>query len=119
VRTELGAGLASCAAAVIVEARSLLSTLGKVAPPQVPFSIEEQKTELARAEDSMCAWYLEWSAMARVAIKQRSLLRQLGFVRDRAGSEEEPVTEPVGLRPTVPSGIVTNTVASQEGSNTN
>ena len=106
-------------AAVITEARSLLSTLGKVAPPQVPFSIEEQKAELVRAEDAMWAWYLEWSAMTRVAIKQRSLLKQLGFLTDRGGAEEEPVTEPIEPGPSVPSGIVTNTVSSREGSNTN
>ena len=61
-----------------------------------------------------------WDAttkMARVAIKQRALLRQLGFLSDRGRSEEEPETEPVEPGPTVPNGIVTSTPA--EGRNTN
>ena len=55
----------------------------------VPLSVEEQRAELARAEEAMWGWYLEWGQVARTAIKQRDLLRQLGFLRDRGGAEEE------------------------------
>ena len=37
----------------------------------------------------MWAWYLEWSQIARVAIKQRSLLKELGFLTTRRGGEDD------------------------------
>ena len=42
----------------------------------------------------MWAWYLEWSKIARVAIKNRALLRQLGFLSARRGEEEEETETP-------------------------
>ena len=76
--------------AVVDEARNLLSQLTKVAPsPITKAAIVEQESELERAEDALWAWYLEWSKVARVAIKQRQLLRQLGFL-NRHAVEEEP-----------------------------
>jgi len=76
--------------AVVEEARNLLSQLTKVAvSPISQAAITEQEAELARAEDALWAWYLEWSKVARVAIKQRQLLRQLGFLT-RHPVEEEP-----------------------------
>jgi len=81
--------------AVVDEARNLLSQLTKVAvSPISEASITEQEAELARAEDALWAWYLEWSKVARVAIKQRQLLRQLGFLT-RHPVEEEPAPPPV------------------------
>jgi len=75
---------------IVDEARNLLTQLTKVAAlPVSEVSISEQEAELARAEDALWAWYLEWSKVARVAIKQRQLLRQLGFLTRRA-AEEEP-----------------------------
>ncbi|HEX9295328.1 MAG TPA: hypothetical protein VF881_05820 [Polyangiaceae bacterium] len=71
----------------IQEARDILALLHKVAPPATPPSVEEQKADFARAEDALWAWYLEWSQVARVAVKQRVLLRQLGFLGDRGGSD--------------------------------
>ena len=88
--------------AVIAEARNFLALLGKVAEPAVPLSVGEQKAELAGAEDAVWAWYLEWSQVARVAIKQRALLRQMGFLGERAEAAEEP--EPIAPNPTPPPG---------------
>ena len=80
--------------AVVDEARNLLSQLTKVAvAPITQASVVEQEAELARAEDVLWAWYLEWSKVARVAIKQRALLRQLGFLT-RHAVEEDPASPP-------------------------
>ena len=38
----------------------------------------------------MWDWYLEWSQIARIAIKSRPLLRLLGFLKTGRGSSEEP-----------------------------
>jgi hypothetical protein len=103
-------------AGVLGEARALLAALGQVAPPQVPLSVEEQKAELQHAEDTLWGWYLEWSQVARVAIKQRALLRQLGFLeRSGSGTEEEtdPVEpEPVTGGPTAPEASTTGVRAN-------
>ena len=79
--------------AVVDEARVLLTRLTHVAEPAEPVSIEEQEAQLEEAETSMWAWYLEWSKIARVAIKQRVLLRQMGFLAIRRGDGEEEETD--------------------------
>ena len=92
------------APAVVDEARNLLSQLTKVATaPISQASINEQEAALASAEDALWAWYLEWSQVARVAVKQRQLLRQLGFLT-RHPVEEEPSPPPTGAP--APSGGV-------------
>jgi len=81
--------------AVVDEARNLLAQLTKVAAAPIPqASLLEQEAELERAEDALWAWYLEWSKVARVAIKQRALLRQLGFLARHAVEEEGPPPAP-------------------------
>ncbi|MEM1416277.1 MAG: hypothetical protein AAGH15_15320 [Myxococcota bacterium] len=57
--------------------------------------------ELRAAEDAMWTWYLEWSAIARAVIRDRRLLRSMGFLRYRKKGEppevvglEEPMAEP-------------------------
>lgn len=76
-------------AGVVNEAKVLLTKLTKVAEPAEPVSVEEQEAELEAAEAALWGWYLEWSKIARIAIKQRPLLRQLGFLSVRRGAEEE------------------------------
>lgn len=95
--------------AVVDEARNLLAQLTKVAPVQIAqSSVAEQEAELEKAEEALWAWYLEWSKVARVAIKQRGLLHQLGFLARRAAEEDplppQPVPNPVPVpaRPTPP-----------------
>jgi hypothetical protein len=75
--------------AVVEEAKALLTKLTQVAEPAEPVSVEEQEAELEAAEAAMWAWYLEWSKIARIAVKQRVLLRQLGFLTTRRGGEDE------------------------------
>jgi len=73
------------------EARALLQEIRelKSAPADPPRTAEEQ----AAAEEALWAWYLEWSAIARVGIKSRATLRKLGFFKRRSssGTDEEPI----------------------------
>lgn len=81
--------------AVVDEARTLLTQLSKVASAPITQAYAlEQDAELQRAEEALWAWYLEWSKVARVAIKQRALLRQLGFLTRHATEEDAPVPVP-------------------------
>jgi hypothetical protein len=71
-------------------AKALLKKLGQVDGP-LP-DLEKGATDEATFEEgekALWGWYLEWSKIARTAIKQRSLLRQLGFLRVTAGGKEE------------------------------
>jgi hypothetical protein len=72
-------------------------------PVQEGPSVEEQKA----AEDRLWAWYLEWSAIARVAIKDGRLLRSLGFnprtrSSDTETTEVTPAAPPVAALPSAP-----------------
>ena len=84
--------LRGLAAVVMNEARALLETVGKIANPSAPATDTEA---LAKAESDLWAWYLEWSQIARVAVTQRALLRQLGFVasQGRRSDEDEEVDD--------------------------
>jgi hypothetical protein len=77
------------------DARDLLASLRKVAAFEQRFTADP-KVELAKAEEALWAWYIDWSKTARAAIKRRSLLRQLGFRQERAGSEGEAGEEVTG-----------------------
>jgi hypothetical protein len=89
-------------AAVVDEARNMLAQLSKISvTPVSAVSVQEQEAELAKAEDALWAWYLEWSKVARVAIKQRALLRQLGFLT-RHAVEEDPGPPPDPAPPPAP-----------------
>src|SRR5690606_18566074 len=80
------------------EARALLSKLREIeaARPTTRVSVGRE----ARAAEAMWAWYLEWSAIARVAIKNRTLLRALGFSPSprRVRTPEVPVSPDEGTR---------------------
>jgi hypothetical protein len=81
---------------VVGEAKKLLGALGSVAlvTPMPPVELVAEDFE--QAETDLWAWYLEWSEIARTAIKQKQLLRALGFRRDTGGEEsDEPEAPPV------------------------
>lgn len=89
--------------AVLDQARDLLKKLGAVNGPLPDVDADAQaEAELEKAEKAMWAWYLEWSQVARTAITRRQYLRQLGFLRGRAGGaggdggEDEDVMEEDG-----------------------
>lgn len=78
----------------IAEANALLKKLGKVEGPLPDLdTIAAEGASFDEAEAALWAWYLEWSKIARTTITQRSLLRQLGFLRTTAGGKEEDVPE--------------------------
>jgi hypothetical protein len=45
------------------------------------------KAEHAKAVAHLWVWYLEWSAIARVAVKDRRLLRSMGFLNGSGGGK--------------------------------
>jgi hypothetical protein len=75
-------------------AQDLLKKLGTTSIEPV---VSDDPQAQIDAENAMWDWYLEWSEIARVAIKDRKLLRELGFLsvkrRKAAGEEEEEVSE--------------------------
>ncbi len=94
--------------ATLGQARVLLEGLGKSQPSAEPLpSIEDEKLEITKAEEALWAWYLEWSEVTRAVLKDRRLLRELGFLTNkRRGADEEegedlPATTP-GVPPTTP-----------------
>lgn len=80
----------------IDEAKTLLKKLRKIEGPAVNADqIAAEAAHFAKAEQELWGWYLEWSAIARNTIKQRSLLIKLGFLRN-TGKGDEEVAEDVG-----------------------
>ncbi len=61
-------------------------------------------TDQETAEQAMWAWYLEWAGIARLAIRDRRVLRALGFLRPKRSGESdlvphEPVVTPPAPQP--------------------
>lgn len=75
------------------EARELIAQIGSIAEPP-PGSIDAEAAKAA--EEGLWSWYLEWSGIARVAIRDRRMLRALGFLRTvrKPSGEEEDVVVP-------------------------
>jgi hypothetical protein len=68
----------------VAEAQALLARLREVqAAPVMPNVNNEQA-----AERALWNWYLEWSGIARAAIRDKRLLRSLGFRKTARGVEE-------------------------------
>jgi len=88
--------------AVIAEATKYLERLGAVREaPAV--DLEAIRGAQEKAEQAMWGWYLEWSTIARSAIKDGRLLQQLGFLKVRRGQESEtvePIADPSDPTPT-------------------
>lgn len=87
---------------VVADAQALLAALTQLAQPAEPVSEAAEAALLEEAEAAMWAWYLEWSKIARIAIKQRLLLKELGFLangRRGGGDEEDDVEVPAPTAP--------------------
>jgi len=87
-------------------ARDLVDALAAVAdaPPVVEPGPDERLLE-----DALWKWYLEWSGIARVAITDGRVLRQLGFARNRKHDE----LGPPGLEPPSPAPAASSTPVLQ------
>ncbi len=82
---------------VLGDVKTLLETVTMpedVAEPDIDTDASDE------AERALWAWYLEWSAIARVAIKDRRLLRRCGFLKsDKSAPDETPPAKPVTALP--------------------
>lgn len=73
---------------VIGEAKALVHQLSHVEGPLPDLEkVAAEEASFEKAEENLWAWYLEWSTIARSAIKQRSLLIKLGFLRGNGRSD--------------------------------
>lgn len=80
--------------AVIDEAKTLVQKLRHMDGPLPDLAkMAAEEASFEKAEQELWAWYLEWSTIARNAIKQRSLLKKMGFLRDDGREVEEEPTE--------------------------
>ncbi len=88
-------------AAVLSDAKAMLdraTSLAKDGESPVPTTAS---TADAEAERALWAWYLEWSSIARVAIKDRRVLRQCGFLKPgKAGAADTAPTATAATAPT-------------------
>jgi hypothetical protein len=80
----------------IDKARALLEKLHQVDGPLPDLdAVSADEANFEKAEDELWGWYLEWSAIARKAVTQRSLLLKLGFLRSGGNGKEEEVPDDV------------------------
>jgi hypothetical protein len=76
--------------AVLDEVRQLIASVATVKQPVVASISTEQAAQLAQEnEEAMWAYYLEWIAIARSAIKDKRLLRVLGFSAVRRSKSDD------------------------------
>lgn len=78
-------------AGVLDDARAMLAKVSSIESRPGVTTMEEDAAELAKAEQRLWDWYLEWSQIARVAVTQRPLLKQMGFRSTRAKAEADVV----------------------------
>lgn len=75
---------------VLAGGRALLGRIGRAPAALSEDDLDAHDREArAAAEQHLWSWYLEWSSLARIAIRDRRLLRSLGFRRATRGSEGE------------------------------
>ncbi len=87
---------------VRLEARGLLAQVGTV-PADLADVAPVDAEAIAKAEQDLWNWYLEWSGIARTVIRDRTLLRKLGFlrrVRRPDGREEDVLVDDDDLEET-------------------
>jgi hypothetical protein len=74
-------------ASTIETARDILRELGSTQADVAPMVPDPEQLE--QAEKAMWQWYLEWGEIARVAVKDRRLLRELGFLSAKRSLADE------------------------------
>jgi hypothetical protein len=74
---------------VVVEAEAWIASIKTTV--KMDDSEIASKAEQEKAVEHLWAWYLEWSAIARIAVKDRRLLRSMGFLSGsgKASLDEE------------------------------
>jgi hypothetical protein len=85
-------GARGLTADVIQAAQSMLTALGTAEPVQQSKPVDVAAQEAA--ESAMWAWYLEWGEIARVAVTDRRLLRELGFLKTKRPLAQEVEEDP-------------------------
>jgi hypothetical protein len=85
---------------VIAEARSLIEQIGTIEADDPGAYVPSEEDQIA--ERKLWDWYLEWSRIARVAITDRRLLRQLGFRQNASGGIEETDEPASPEEPSIP-----------------
>jgi hypothetical protein len=70
----------------VAEAEAQLDQLGTIREQLQPQPTAEEQEQAGR---ELWAWYLEWSSIARAAIRDRRLLRTLGFLQSRRSSASD------------------------------
>jgi hypothetical protein len=83
--------------AVLDAARRVLEQLGSIESVEPLAEPEESAAHFEQAEAALWAWYLEWSRVARVAIRDRRSLRALGFLTRAASGASDEADEPGDL----------------------
>ncbi|MGK3992323.1 hypothetical protein [Sorangium sp. So ce1024] len=78
---------------VIDEARQLLERAGKVESTADRPAAPADDEDFEQAEADLWAWYLEWSVIVQTAIKDRKILRELGFRRSTTTKTSAPEPE--------------------------
>ncbi len=89
--------------AVLAQVDPWVEQLAKFAgePPPPPVPAEDETS----AMDALWSWYLEWSGIARAVIDDRTLLRELGFLKTRkATPTPAPAASPTPANPVVQDG---------------
>ncbi|WP_437938412.1 hypothetical protein [Sorangium sp. So ce341] len=78
--------------AVVDEAKQLLARAGKLESiAELPPAAATDE-DFEKAEQQLWDWYLEWSTIVQTAIKDRRILRELGFRRSSSRAAAEDVT---------------------------
>lgn len=84
-------------AVTLQAAQTVLTALGTTesAEPAKPVDLGAQEA----AEAAMWHWYLEWGEIARVAVSDRKLLRELGFLKTKRPLAQEVEEEEAEAQP--------------------
>lgn len=84
---------------VLAVPQGYLKELARFEPSQSAIRRQSDEEALGKAEADLWAWYIEWSRIARVAVKSRRALRALGYLDNRGRvipleEDEAPVVAP-------------------------
>ncbi|HEX7479477.1 MAG TPA: hypothetical protein VF331_16860 [Polyangiales bacterium] len=80
----------------LAEAKAMLDQLGTFGGDVVPPPSAADPSEI---EAALWSWYLEWSGIARAVIRDRRLLRALGFLQGHGGSVVDDAGDPAPVEP--------------------